>query len=260
MDGRGKLLAAWLAAALVPLSILAVVLFKDDGSGNGERAEARPFRPEPEHASDGFPASLTGANRYPVAHLRGRQELLYDRPGGRPKLRIAAETEWNTPRVLSVVEHRLGWLAVLVSELKNGRVAWIPLDRVTRLKAVTWSLHVDLSKRQLMVRHGGKAVRRFQIGIGRPGHSTPQGRFAVTDRLHVTDPASPYGCCVLALSGHQTRLPPGWPGGDRLAVHATADLSGLGHEVSLGCMRAHPSTARWLIRRIPLGSPVFIHA
>ena len=45
---------------------------------------------------------------------------------------------------------------------------------------------------------------------------------------------------MLALTGHQTKLPPGWPGGDRLAVHATADLSGLGKQVSLGCMRTDP--------------------
>jgi hypothetical protein len=30
--------------------------------------------------------------------------------------------------------------------------------------------------------------------------------------------------------------------------------------VSLGCMRAQASQARWLINNIPLGSPVFIHA
>jgi lipoprotein-anchoring transpeptidase ErfK/SrfK len=65
---------------------------------------------------------------------------------------------------------------------------------------------------------------------------------------------------VLALTGHQTRLPAGWPGGDRLAVHATHDLGGLGHRVSLGCMRTDPRDTRWLLGRIPLGAPVFVHA
>jgi len=101
-------------------------------------------------------------------------------------------------------------------------------------------------------------VRRFRVGVGRPGHKTPTGRFAVTDRLRVADASSPYGCCILALTGHQTKLPPGWPGGDRLAVHATADLSGLGRAVSLGCMRSDPKDARWLIKKAPLGAPVFI--
>ena len=149
---------------------------------------------------------------------------------------------------------------MLVPELKNGRVGWIRMDRVAHLGAVGWSLNADLSTRALVVRRDGRVVRRLRVGVGRAGHSTPTGRFAVTDRLRMSDPASPYGCCVLALTGHQTRLPPGWPGGDRLAVHATADLSGLGHAVSAGCLRAHPRQARWLIENVPLGTPVFIRA
>ena len=62
----------------------------------------------------------------------------------------------------------------------------------------------------------------------------------------------------LSVTGHQTKLPEGWPGGDRLAVHATADLSGLGKAVSLGCMRTDPDDARWMMETVPLGTPVFI--
>ncbi len=252
MVARSKVAAATVAV-LAAGGVAAALTAGEDGARS--RADAKPFRPEPQR--DPFPANLEGPNRYPIARVEGRP-LLYDRPGGRPKIRIAGETEWNTPRVLSVVKHRGKWLAVLVPELKNGDMAWIHMDKVARLGAVTWSLHADLSRRELVVRRDGRRVRRLSVGVGRPGHSTPTGRFAVTDRLRVTDPASPYGCCVLALTGHQTRLPPGWPGGDRLAVHATADLSGLGQEVSLGCMRSDPRDARWLIKKVPLGSPVFI--
>ena len=253
MSARTKLAAATLAL-LVCGAMAALIVGSDSGGGPGQ-ADARQFRPEPQR--DPFPANLEGKNRHPVARVDGRP-LLYDRPGGKPKIRIAGETESNTPRLLSVVKHRGKWLGVLVSELKNGDMAWIHMDKVARLGSVTWSLHADLSKRQVLVRRNGKRVRRVRVGVGRPGHSTPRGRFAVTDKLRVSDPASPYGCCVLALTGHQTRLPPGWPGGDRLAVHATADLSGLGREVSLGCMRSHPQDARWLIKKVPLGTPVFI--
>jgi lipoprotein-anchoring transpeptidase ErfK/SrfK len=103
-------------------------------------------------------------------------------------------------------------------------------------------------------------VRSFSIAIGNPNNPTPKGRFSVTDKLKVTDSSSPYGCCVLALSGHQVDLPPDWPGGDRLAVHATHDLSSIGKPVSLGCMRTQSEQARWLINNIPLGSPLFVGA
>jgi hypothetical protein len=82
----------------------------------------------------------------------------------------------------------------------------------------------------------------------------------VTDRLRVTGSNSPYGCCVLALTGHQTDLPEYWPGGDRLAIHATDDESTIGKPVSLGCMRAKARQARWLIDNVPLGTPVFVRA
>ena len=51
-------------------------------------------------------------------------------------------------------------------------------------------------------------------------------------------------CCALALSGHQTKLLPGWPGGDRLAIHATPNQETVGRPASLGCMRAHDADIR----------------
>ena len=129
-----------------------------------------------------------------------------------------------------------------------------------RLDCVRWSIYADLSLRRLYVQHDGATVRRFDIAIGRKGNPTPRGRFAVTDKLRVTDRGSPYGCCVLAVTGHQTRLPAGWPGGDRLAVHATNELSSLGQAASLGCLRVTSAQARWLIRTMPLGAPLFVKA
>ena len=92
-------------------------------------------------------------------------------------------------------------------------------------------------------------MRSFSVAVGRPGTETPTGRFAVTDKLRPGDPASPYGCCLLALSGHQTKLIAGWPGGDRLAIHATPSLWTVGKAASLGCMRARPGDIRRLMRK-----------
>jgi hypothetical protein len=205
-----------------------------------------------------FPTEPGDSACYSTATIRG-SALLYREPGGAKRLRITPRTEWGSTRVLGVVSQRGEWLGVQAAELKNGEIAWIPRAR-TRLDCVSWSLHADLSKRTLQIRHGSQIVRKVRVAIGRKENPTPKGRFTVTDRLQVTSPGSPYGCCVLALTGHQTNLPPYWPGGDRLAVHATNDESSIGQPVSLGCMRADSAQARWLINHIPLGSPVFIHA
>jgi hypothetical protein len=205
-----------------------------------------------------FPSEPQPISCYSTAYASGRSTL-YTEPGGRVRIRLPARTEWGSPRVFGVVRHRGDWVAVQAPELRNGEMAWMPANRA-RIDCVRWSMRADLSRRRLYVEHNGKTVRRFTIAIGRKGNPTPRGRFSVTDKLRVTDRSSPYGCCVLALTGHQTRLPASWPGGDRLAVHATRELSTLGKPASLGCMRVTSAQARWLIRTIPLGAPMFVRS
>ena len=205
-----------------------------------------------------FPSEPQPISCYSTAYAAGKSTL-YTEPGGRVRIRLPARTEWGSPRVFGVVRHRGNWVAVQAPELGNGEVAWMPASRA-RIDCVRWSMRADLSRRRLYVEHNGKTVRRFTIAIGRKGNPTPRGRFSVTDKLRVTDRSSPYGCCVLALTGHQTRLPASWPGGDRLAVHATKELSTLGRPASLGCMRVTSAHARWLIRTIPLGAPMFVRS
>jgi lipoprotein-anchoring transpeptidase ErfK/SrfK len=117
---------------------------------------------------------------------------------------------------------------------------------------------VDRSARRITVWRKGEAVRRFKVAVGRPGTETPTGRFAVTDKLRTKRADSPYGCCALALSGHQPKLLPGWPGGDRLAIHATPNPETIGTAASLGCLRAATRDLQALLQIVPLGAPVFV--
>jgi hypothetical protein len=205
-----------------------------------------------------FPSDPRAISCYSTAYVP-QSTVLYREPGGRKRIRITARTEWGSPRVLGVIEQSGGWLGVQAAELRNGEIAWVRREEA-RVDCVRWSLHADLSKRTLFVRRDGHTVKRMRVAIGRSENPTPKGRFTVTDKLRVTDTDSAYGCCVLALSGHQTNLPQYWPGGDRLAVHATSDESSIGKPVSLGCMRTEAARARWLIETVPLGAPMFIRA
>jgi L,D-transpeptidase catalytic domain len=205
-----------------------------------------------------FPSEPQPITCYSTAFVSGRTTL-YVEPGGRVRIRLPPRTEWDSPRIFGVVRHRGDWIAVQAPELGNGELGWMPANRA-RLDCVRWSMRADLSRRRLSVERNGDTVRRFEIAIGRKGNPTPKGRFSVTDKLRVTDRDSPYGCCVLALTGHQTRLPASWPGGDRLAVHATRELSSIGTAASLGCMRVTSTQARWLIRTIPLGTPLVVRS
>ena len=251
-----------IAALLAAVALVGATQFGDDGraaADGGAGDGTRHFVPAavgPGAAP--FPSEPPTVSCYSTAYARGRTTL-FRAPGGRRLLRVSARTEWESPRVFGVVRREGDWLAVLAPELPNGKAGWVRA-RDVRLDCTTWSLHADLSKRMVFVRREGKTVRRMRVAIGRPGNTTPKGRFAVTDKLRVKDAGSPYGCCVLALNGHQTNLPPDWPGGDRLAIHATKDEASIGQAASLGCLRAEARQAKWLIETIPLGAPVFIRS
>jgi hypothetical protein len=202
--------------------------------------------------------ALRPEGRYLVARLE-RRTLLRRGPGGSTLRHLGRRTEFGSPMILGVLERRDGWLRVVTPQLPNRRSGWIP-EANARLNGTDFSLHVDRSAHRLTLRRDGVAVHRATIAVGRPGNETPLGRFAVTDKLRPRDAASPYGCCAIALSGHQSKLEPGWPGGDRLAIHGTPATWSIGKAISLGCMRAHESDLKLLMSRVPLGTPVFIRA
>jgi lipoprotein-anchoring transpeptidase ErfK/SrfK len=238
--------------------LLAALLLAGCGAAKEEPGPA-PFTPMKETVA----TAATAAAAAPRGHYLTARVLRVTRlrasPGGRKLMWIGTRTEFDSTRVLSVTARRGAWLRVLASERPNGRAAWIRASLV-RLGSTDYSIHVDRSARRLTLRHGRRALGSFPVAVGRPGTETPTGRFAVTDKLHPDDPASPYGCCLLALSGHQTKLIKGWPGGDRLAIHATPSLWTVGKAASLGCMRARPGDIRRLMRKVPAGTPVFVRA
>jgi lipoprotein-anchoring transpeptidase ErfK/SrfK len=190
-----------------------------------------------------------------VATPRGGALSLRAAPGsGRVLARVGSRTAFGSPTRLAVIRVRGGWLAVISDALRNGVRGYLRRSQV-RLSRSPYLLEVDLSRRVLIVRRWGIGVRRVQITIGAASSPTPIGRFSITDKLQDFQP-SVYGCCVLALSGHQTHLPPGWSGGNRLAIHGGG---GIGAAVSNGCLHASAADLRFLMAAVPLGTLVIVH-
>jgi lipoprotein-anchoring transpeptidase ErfK/SrfK len=207
-------------------------------------------------------AAAVAAKPRPRGHLLAvaRGDLAYSaEAGGAAAGTLAATTEFGSRRVLSVAARRGAWLGVVTSALPNGRLAWVKRADVS-LRRTRWSLRADLSEHTLTLRRGGRVVRRINVAIGRAGSETPTGRFAVTDKLAGTGYGPYYGCCILALSGHQPNTPPGWTGGDRLAIHGTDSPATIGAAASAGCLRASDADLQELMRRVPVGTPVSIAA
>lgn len=169
--------------------------------------------------------------------------------------RVGPRTEFGSPTRLAVVGESGDWLAVISSKLEN-RVRGFVLRSNVRLVHDPFSVEIDRSARLLTVWRSGLVVRRIAVAIGAPATPTPQGRFAITDKLSDFWP-SLYGCCVLALSGRQTQPTPGWSGGDRLAIHVG---DGIGTAVSNGCVRATAGDLRFMMKVLPLGTQVVVHS
>jgi len=195
---------------------------------------------------------------YPLATVRpGRTVTLHASPGGRVIGRLGARTEFGSMRVLWIEQEGSGWFGVPVPELPDGRLAWIrdePRDLV--LSETRFRITADVSRRRLELHYGDRLLDRFPVSVGSPGSPTPLGDYAITDGLVGKGLGPWYGCCVLALSGHQPNLPPGWIGGNRMAIHGTP--GSVGGATSSGCLRASDSDMISLFARVPLGTPVFI--
>jgi lipoprotein-anchoring transpeptidase ErfK/SrfK len=245
--------AAAQPAAIAPAVALAWLRGNLDAKPSRSGKAGRPSAPE-KRVRKKEPRFLT-------ARVRPGAELsLHARPGGETLAGVGATTEFGSPQTLSVVERRGKWLGVVSPELGNGQVGGVKLDpRKLDVASTRLSVRIDISRRLLVVLRGDDVVRRVRVGIGRPGSPTPTGRFAVTDKLSGAPYGNVYGCCVLALTAHQTNLPSGWKGGDRMAIHGTNDPSSVGRPSSAGCLRAHDGDLRYLMRRLPLGTPVIIH-
>src|SRR3954470_17075819 len=199
---------------------------------------------------------------FAVARVKpGHTLALRSKPGGRVLASVGATTEFGSSTTLAVAERRGRWLGMTSTDLPNGKLGWVrSSDPAVKAHATHISLRIDLSRRKLELRDGRKVLRHATVGIGRSGSPTPTGRFSITDKLQGAAYGPYYGCCILALSGHQTNTPAGWQGGDRLAIHGTNNPASIGVPSSAGCLHADAEDLRVLMRKVPLGTPVFIRA
>jgi lipoprotein-anchoring transpeptidase ErfK/SrfK len=205
-----------------------------------------------------FDPGPTRPSGFAVAQVE-RPTPVRSRPGGPIIGRVAPFTEFGSPTALGVVKSKYGWLRVITAVLRDGEFGWVRATAV-RLTSTSTRLTIDLSQHQMHVVRDGRIVRRMRVGVGRASSPTPTGRFVVTDKLSGRGYGPWYGCCIIALSAHQPRLPAGWDGGSRIAIHGTDEPSSVGASSSTGCLHARRVDLMYLMRILGLGTPVFIHA
>jgi lipoprotein-anchoring transpeptidase ErfK/SrfK len=239
--------------------IAALAVAASSSSSNPVITATRATLPLPQISLQPPPPSVPGPS-FPLATvLSGRRVGLYSSPGGRLVQKVGDRTEFGSIRVFWIERVDGPWFGVPAPEFPDGQLAWIKDDRtVLDVSQTHFFITADVSREQLELHYGNRLLDRFPVSVGSAGSPTPLGDYSITDGLLGRGLGPWYGCCVLALSGHQPNLPPGWIGGNRMAIHGTP--GGIGGAVSHGCLRASEPDMISLFARTPLGTPVFIHA
>ena len=133
---------------------------------------------------------------------------------------------------------------------------WISL-RSLELETTRIEVVADLSEHVIEVRRGGDLLFRAPAATGARVSPTPIGRYFVTDRVAFPGGGS-FGSFAFGISGIQTHLPPGWTGGDQLAIHGTSAPGTIGTSASAGCLRVSERMLDRLRPLLRLGTPVTI--
>ncbi len=136
------------------------------------------------------------------------------------------------------------------------REGWIRLTGLRR-ETNAVEVHVDLSRHWVTVYKRAERLFGFRAATGAAVSPTPPGEYVVTDRVPFAR-GGYLGSFAFGISGIQPRLPPGWSGGNQLAIHGTNDPSSIGRSVSAGCMRVSEAALARLKPLLRLGTPVLI--
>ncbi len=259
-------LPALIAAVVIPATAAFLLVGRGHdravvvpGAGDGVLGALRASVPLPDVHLDPPPSSVKGPS-FPIATVSpGHRIELRSSAGGKVIERVGDRTEFGSMRVFWIKRVRGAWFGVPSEDLPNGQLAWIRDDRTELDVSQThfW-IDADVSRRLLELHYGHRVLDRFPVTVGSPTSPTPLGDYSLTDGLVGRGLGPWYGCCVLALSGHQPNLPSRWIGGNRMAIHGTP--GSIGGANSNGCLRASDPDMISLFARVPLGAPVFIHA
>jgi lipoprotein-anchoring transpeptidase ErfK/SrfK len=155
---------------------------------------------------------------------------------------VSSNGRWGRVEVPYSWPRRDGW--ILIAGLPHGSTGV--------------SVDIDLSQHRITVTRFGRRLLSAPAATGAPSSPTPPGSYFVTDRVPFSAGGS-YGAFAFGISGIQPHLPPGWTGGNQLAIHGTNDPGSIGGSNSAGCVRVGAGTLQRLIPLLRLGTPIVIH-
>jgi lipoprotein-anchoring transpeptidase ErfK/SrfK len=206
-----------------------------------------------------FPVTTTASpHRSLVATVKGPSIDVFDAPDApAPSRTLENPRPSGADQVFLVVGRRGAWLDVMLPVRPNGSTGWIRGQDVT-LAGHDYSIVVELGAHKLTVFQGDGVFDEETVGVGVANTPTPGGRFYTVELFRSQKPA--YGPYAYGLSGYSEVLYDFAGGDGQFGIHGTSDPSGLGSDVSNGCIRMSNEGITRLAETLPIGVPVEIRA
>ncbi|MDA0171653.1 L,D-transpeptidase family protein [Solirubrobacter taibaiensis] len=169
--------------------------------------------------------------------------------------RLRTLTEDGHPELYLALREERGWVQVRLPRRPNGSKGWVPRAYLGRLRTVRTALEIDRSRQRAWLRRAGRVVWSAPIGIGKRGTPTPAGRFYVREKLR--GDGATYGSWAIGTSAYSSLSD--WPGGGVVGIHGTDRPDQIPGRPSHGCVRLTNRDVTALVRRLPLGTPIWVH-
>lgn len=159
---------------------------------------------------------------------------------------------------LASIAEKFGTTVSLIKECNGLTKDWIRPGQTLKVVNEPFSIEVDLSDKDLILRLGGEFFKRYPVGVGRYD-TTPIGEFRVTEKVenptwypstggvyYPGDPKNILGTRWLALNK------PGY------GIHGTTEPESIGKASSAGCIRMLNRDVEELFTLVPVGTAVRI--
>lgn len=242
-----------LRSTALPAVVVALLV----ATGCGSSGKGSPPTSGPVNLAPAAP-DLVNSGVHLVAHVRAAKIGIYTAPSAaRPVRFLSNPNELGTPREMLVKTAQANWLQVYLPARPNGSTGWIKSSSVT-LKVDPYRVRVNLRTHRLLAWRGGTLIARVPIGVGQAVTPTPSGLYYLTDLIRLSDPTGPYGPYGFGTSAYSNVLHQFAGGNGQIGIHGTNDPTGVGNNVSHGCIRLTNAAISKLAHILPLGTPVRI--
>ena len=224
-------------------------------------ASTVPGTARPARAAEVFGPVAPPSSRTSIVALATRPSVeVYPSPGATGAQHTLDNPQPSGAPLVFLVRQQQGeWVNVLLPVRPNGSQGWVRQADV-QLTQIDYAVVVERRAHRVTVFKAGQVLMQEPAGIGTSSTPTPGGLYYLKELLKPPNPNGTYGPYAYGLSGFSNVLR-SFQGGDGvIGLHGTNDPSGLGKDVSAGCIRISNGAISRLAGMLPLGTPVEIRA